>query len=52
MMKMKECKIVQDILPNYIEQLTSEETNQYVEEHLNSCEECKNIYENMKSEMN
>lgn len=51
-MKMKECKIVQDILPNYIEQLTSEETNQYVEEHLNSCEECKNIYENMKSEMN
>lgn len=51
-MKRKECKIVQDLLPNYIEKLTNEETNQYIEEHLNCCEECKNIYENMKSEMN
>ena len=28
----KECKIVQDLLPNYIEKLTNEETNQFIEE--------------------
>ena len=26
---MKECKIIQDLLPNYIEGLTNEETNKY-----------------------
>ena len=29
-----ECKIIQDLLPNYIENLTSEETNSYIKEHL------------------
>ena len=33
----KDCKIVQDLLPNYIEKLTNEETNKYIEEHLNEC---------------
>ena len=32
------CKIVTDLLPNYIENLTSEDTNKFIEEHLNSCE--------------
>ena len=41
------CSIVQDLLPNYIENLTSEETNQTVEEHLKSCIECKYTYEQM-----
>ena len=41
----KICKIVQDLLPNYIENLTSEETNIFIEEHLNTCSNCKNIYE-------
>ena len=50
-MKKKECKIIQDLLPNYIEKLTNKETNQYIEEHLNSCEECKSILENMKYEI-
>ena len=37
----KECKIVQDLLPNYIEKLTNEETNKFIEEHLKNCEDCK-----------
>lgn len=46
---MKEnCKIVQDLLPNYIENLTNEETNNYIEKHLNNCEECSKIYSSMK----
>ena len=48
----KICKIVQDLLPNYIENLTSEETNIFIEEHLNTCSNCKNILENMKNDLN
>lgn len=28
------CKIVQDLLPNYIEKLTSNETSEFINEHL------------------
>ena len=48
-MKERDCKIVQDLLPNYIEKLTNEETNKFIEEHLKTCEECKKIYDNMKN---
>ena len=47
----KDCKIVQDLLPNYIETLTSEETNLFIEEHLKECKECQNILENMQNEI-
>ena len=46
---MKNCKIVQDLLPNYIEKLTNEETNHYIEEHLKECEECSKKLNAMKS---
>lgn len=48
---MKDCKIVQDLLPNYIENLTTEATNQFINEHLNTCDECKTILNNMKEEL-
>ena len=48
----KDCKIVQDLLPNYIENLTNEETNKFIEEHLKTCDECKKIYDNMKKDLN
>lgn len=51
MKEKRNCKIIQDLLPNYIEKLTNDETNQYVEEHLKECEECKNVFENMKKEI-
>lgn len=44
------CSIVQDLLPNYIEKLTSDDTNQAVEEHLDTCEACKTEYEQMAAE--
>lgn len=47
----RECKIIQDLLPNYIEKLTNEETNKYIEKHLNECEECKNIFKNMEKKL-
>ncbi len=45
------CKIVQDLLPTYIESLTSDESVEFIEEHLNSCDECKKIYNNMKESL-
>ena len=47
----KDCVIVQDLLPNYIENLTNEETNKYIEEHLKGCTECKTVFENMKKKV-
>lgn len=42
------CKIIQDLLPNYIENLTSKETNEYVESHIEQCKECQKALEIMK----
>ncbi len=50
-MRNKDCKVVQDLLPNYIEKLTSEETNKFIEEHLQECPECKAMLESMKAEI-
>lgn len=41
----KDCAIVQDLLPLYEEELLQEETKQFVEEHLQSCPECRRIAE-------
>ena len=51
MKEKRNCKIVQDLLPNYIENLTNEETNSFIEEHLKECNECKKVLENMKKEI-
>lgn len=52
-MNVKEnCNIVKDLLPNYIENLTCEETNQFIEKHLSECPYCKQIFENMKKNLN
>ena len=46
-----DCRIVEDLLPNYIEELTNEETNKAVDEHLDSCQECSRMLETMKAEI-
>lgn len=51
MKEKRDCIIVQDLLPNYIEKLTNEETNNYIEEHLKECENCKNIFKNMQKDL-
>jgi hypothetical protein len=45
------CSIVQDLLPNYIEKLASEDTNQVIEEHLENCEDCKKVYNQMVADI-
>jgi len=45
----RECKIVQEyLLPNYIDNLTDEEINNYINEHINECDECKKVFEDMQ----
>ena len=46
----KDCKIVQDLLPNYLDKLTSNETNEFIEAHLKDCQECSKLIEDMKDE--
>ncbi|WP_310603260.1 DUF4825 domain-containing protein [Anaerosporobacter sp.] len=43
------CEIVRDLLPTYVEGLTSDVTNEEMELHLSSCEECKKLYNEMKT---
>ncbi|MBO5397771.1 MAG: zf-HC2 domain-containing protein [Clostridia bacterium] len=46
----EKCKIVQDLLPNYVEKLTSDTTNTFIEKHLKECIECNDILDNMKKD--
>ena len=50
-MNKKDCKIVQDLLPNYIDNLTTKESNEFIENHIKECEDCKKVFENMKRKL-
>lgn len=41
------CCIVRDLLPGYIDGLTSEETNEEIKQHLEDCSDCRLVYEQM-----
>lgn len=41
------CSIVKDLLSNYIDGLTSEETNTEIRKHLDNCDNCRTVYEEM-----
>ena len=43
----RECNIVRDLLPLYVENMVSDETREFVEAHLSKCPECNKIYLNM-----
>ncbi len=51
MKEQKICNIVQDLLPNYIENLTNEETNKFIDEHLKECCECKQTLESLQKDL-
>lgn len=43
------CNIVRDLIPLCIDGCCSEESKKIVEEHIESCVECKKLFEDMKS---
>ncbi|WMT27952.1 hypothetical protein RE735_12510 [Bacillus aerius] len=42
------CYLIEELLPLYIEEDTSEDTNQLMNEHLRPCKKCLHLYEEMK----
>lgn len=46
------CKIIQDLIPLYIDKCCSNETEKEVEKHLENCAECYSVYKSMSASMN
>lgn len=46
------CEIVKDLLPSYLDGLTSEESNTEIKNHLENCQDCTMVFEQMKTAMN
>ena len=44
------CEVVRDLLPSYIDGLTSEETSRLIRAHLDGCEACRGIHREMTNE--
>ena len=45
------CEIVKDLLPSYIDGITTDVSNKAIEEHLSECEKCEKILTQMKNEI-
>lgn len=45
------CEMIQDLLPLYVDGLTSKATDQTIEEHLKTCGECSRLYQRMKKDI-
>lgn len=43
------CNVVKDLLPLYVDDCCSEESAALVKEHLDTCENCRGVFDNMKS---
>ena len=43
------CEMIQDLLPSYIDELTSEVTNREVESHVSECGQCKKVLDEMRA---
>ncbi|UOQ48766.1 hypothetical protein MUN88_00985 [Gracilibacillus caseinilyticus] len=49
---MNKCEIVKDLIPMYVEKLTSEDSNQFIEEHLHFCDEdCSHFLKNAERDL-
>lgn len=46
-----ECKIVEELLPIYMENLTEQTVGEYVREHLEKCGKCRETYSQMKADI-
>ena len=42
------CELVRDLFPTYIDELTSDVTNEWIEEHVTECEDCRIVLDAMR----
>ena len=47
---MNDCQVAKDLMPLYVEDLVSEESRTFIEEHMKTCDDCKQHYEQMKKD--
>lgn len=45
------CGMIRDTMPLYVEGLTSDETNREIEKHLQDCEQCKALFQDLQAEL-
>ena len=45
----KPCEVIQDLLPLYVDEACSESSVEIIKEHLESCPECREIYQQLHS---
>ena len=45
------CEIIKDLLPSYIDELTSNESNKEIENHIKTCSKCRAELESMKQDI-
>lgn len=48
---MMKCSVIRDLLPSYIDGVCSQDTTEIVEEHLQSCEECRKTLNMMQQQL-
>lgn len=49
-MNKKDCNIVRDLLPNIVENLATDDSEQFVQNHISNCSECKEILEMLQND--
>ena len=50
-MKSVNCDVIQDLLPSYLDKISSESTNKLIEEHLQSCLKCQEVLKSMNKDI-
>lgn len=48
---MKNCSIVSDLLPLYVENLVSEDSKEFIENHIDTCNSCREELDNLKKDL-
>ena len=51
MMKNEKCYLIKDLLPSYIDEICTDETNEIIKKHLEECPDCKKSYNLMKGDI-
>ena len=48
---MKNCAVILDLLPLYLDHMVSDETREFIEEHLNTCDTCRKYTQDLQKEL-